>query len=69
MLDYEGELTVVIGKDGKDIAEEDALSYVLGYTAGNDVSVRNFQLPETSGGPVLLREVVQCVCAYGALHC
>jgi transcription initiation factor TFIIH subunit 2 len=50
MLDYEGELTVIIGKDGKDIPEEEALSYVLGYTAGNDVSARNFQLPDTSGG-------------------
>jgi transcription initiation factor TFIIH subunit 2 len=50
MLDYEGELTVVIGKTGKDIKEEDALDYVLGYTAGNDVSARNFQLPDTSGG-------------------
>lgn len=50
MLDYEGELTVVIGKTGKDISEADALSYVLGYTAGNDVSARYFQLPNTSGG-------------------
>jgi len=50
MLDYEGELTVIIGKDGKDIPEEEALSYVLGYTAGNDVSARNFQLPDMSGG-------------------
>lgn len=50
MLDYEGELTVVIGKTGKDIPEAEALSYVLGYTAGNDVSARHFQLPTTSGG-------------------
>ncbi|KAH6844519.1 hypothetical protein B0I37DRAFT_377709, partial [Chaetomium sp. MPI-CAGE-AT-0009] len=50
MLDYEGELTVVIGKDVKNVTEADALSYVLGYTVGNDVSARNFQLPDTSGG-------------------
>ena len=50
MLDYEGELTVVIGKDAKDVSEADALEYVLGYTAGNDVSARNFQLPDISGG-------------------
>jgi 2-keto-4-pentenoate hydratase/2-oxohepta-3-ene-1,7-dioic acid hydratase in catechol pathway len=50
MLDYEGELTVVIGKDCKDVSEDQALSYVLGYTAGNDVSARYFQLPDTSGG-------------------
>lgn len=41
--DYEAELCVVIGKTGRDISEEDALDYVLGYTASNDVSARNFQ--------------------------
>ncbi|KAF2878425.1 hypothetical protein BDV95DRAFT_557444 [Massariosphaeria phaeospora] len=45
MLDYEGELTVVIGRDAKNVKAADALSYVLGYTVGNDVSARNFQLP------------------------
>ncbi|KAK0726520.1 hypothetical protein B0T21DRAFT_336892 [Apiosordaria backusii] len=50
MLDYEGELTVVVGKDAKNVSEGDALDYVLGYTVGNDVSARNFQLPDTSGG-------------------
>ncbi|KAJ5998363.1 hypothetical protein N7451_006173 [Penicillium sp. IBT 35674x] len=50
LLDFEGELTVVVGKDAKNVSEEDALDYVLGYTAGNDVSARNFQLPEVSGG-------------------
>lgn len=52
MLDYEGEVTVVIGKDAKNVSEADALSYVLGYTVGNDVSARNFQLTDTSGGQV-----------------
>lgn len=37
---YEAELVVVIGKRAKNVSEEDALSYVLGYTAGNDVSDR-----------------------------
>lgn len=50
MLDYEAELTVVIGKDAKNVSESDALKYVLGYTSGNDVSARNFQMPDTSGG-------------------
>ncbi len=50
MLDYEGELVVVIGKDAKNVTEEDASSYILGYAAGNDVSARNFQLPDVSGG-------------------
>jgi transcription initiation factor TFIIH subunit 2 len=50
MLDYEGELTVIVGRDAKNVTESDALSYVLGYTNGNDVSARNFQLPNASGG-------------------
>ncbi|KAH7268844.1 hypothetical protein B0J15DRAFT_390054 [Fusarium solani] len=41
LLDYEGELSIVIGKDGYDISEDDALDYVLGYTISNDVSARN----------------------------
>ncbi|EXJ79165.1 hypothetical protein A1O3_08666 [Capronia epimyces CBS 606.96] len=49
-LDYEGELCVIIGKDGKNIPEAEALDYVLGYAAGNDVSARKFQLPPFSGG-------------------
>lgn len=40
---YEAELVVVIGKTAKDVSEEDALDYVLGYTAGNDVSDRTVQ--------------------------
>jgi 2-keto-4-pentenoate hydratase/2-oxohepta-3-ene-1,7-dioic acid hydratase in catechol pathway len=40
----------VIGKDCKNVgAEEDAMEYVLGYTAGNDVSSRYWQMPERSG--------------------
>ncbi|GKZ49436.1 hypothetical protein AbraIFM66951_002000 [Aspergillus brasiliensis] len=49
-LDYEGELTVIIGQDAKNVPEEQALDYILGYTAGNDLSARNFQLPAASGG-------------------
>ena len=40
---YEGELVVVIGKQAKDLSEADALSCVLGYTVGNDVSERTWQ--------------------------
>lgn len=43
-VDYEVELVVVIGKPGKDIIEEDALNHVLGYTVGNDVSQRTWQI-------------------------
>jgi 2-keto-4-pentenoate hydratase/2-oxohepta-3-ene-1,7-dioic acid hydratase in catechol pathway len=42
-VDYEGELAVVIGKGGRDIRLEDALSHVLGYTCAIDVSARKWQ--------------------------
>ncbi len=46
----QGELCVVIGKDCKSISEsDDPLQYVLGYTAGNDVSARWWQQPVQSG--------------------
>jgi len=40
---YEGELVVVIGRRAKHLSEENALSCVLGYTIGNDVSERTWQ--------------------------
>lgn len=42
-VDYEGELVVVIGPGGKDIAAEDAWSHVVGLTIGQDVSDRPVQ--------------------------
>jgi 2-keto-4-pentenoate hydratase/2-oxohepta-3-ene-1,7-dioic acid hydratase in catechol pathway len=43
-LDYEGELVVIIGKACRDVSREHALEYVAGYTCGNDVSARDWQL-------------------------
>jgi 2-keto-4-pentenoate hydratase/2-oxohepta-3-ene-1,7-dioic acid hydratase in catechol pathway len=42
-VDYEVELGVVIGKRARDVAEKDALDYVLGYSVVNDVSARDLQ--------------------------
>ena len=42
-VDWEVELAVVIGKEGKNIRKEKALDYVAGYTVSNDVSFRDFQ--------------------------
>lgn len=41
--DYEVELGVVMGKPARNVSEEDALDYVLGYVTANDVSVRDLQ--------------------------
>ena len=42
-IDYEGELTVVIGRPGRRISEDDAAGHVLGYTVANDISMRDYQ--------------------------
>ena len=42
-VDYEVELAVVIGRVAADVPVSEALTYVLGYTAANDVSARRWQ--------------------------
>ena len=42
-IDYEAELTVIIGKGGKGISEADAMQHVWGYTIVNDVTARDWQ--------------------------
>jgi 2-keto-4-pentenoate hydratase/2-oxohepta-3-ene-1,7-dioic acid hydratase in catechol pathway len=42
-LDYEGELAIVIGKQGKDIPEKLAYDYIFGYTIANDITARDIQ--------------------------
>jgi 2-keto-4-pentenoate hydratase/2-oxohepta-3-ene-1,7-dioic acid hydratase (catechol pathway) len=42
-FDYEAELVIVIGKEAVNVSKEDALSYVFGYTVGNDLSARDLQ--------------------------
>jgi 2-keto-4-pentenoate hydratase/2-oxohepta-3-ene-1,7-dioic acid hydratase in catechol pathway len=48
-VDYEGELAVIIGREGKNIPVEHALDYVFGYTCANDISARDWQR-EWGGG-------------------
>ena len=42
-VDYEAELAVVIGKVAKNVSEEQAADYILGYTCLNDVTARDLQ--------------------------
>lgn len=42
-FDYEGEVAVIIGKEGRRISEADALDHVAGYACYNDGSVRDWQ--------------------------
>ena len=66
---YEGELAVVIGRTCRRVEEDEALSYVLGYTIANDVTARDLQRKDgqwTRGkgfdtfcplGPVLVEDI------------
>ncbi len=48
-LDWEVELGVVIGREARNVSEQEALTHVAGYCLTNDVSERSFQI-ERSGG-------------------
>ncbi|KAH8911314.1 homoprotocatechuate catabolism bifunctional isomerase/decarboxylase [Coniochaeta sp. PMI_546] len=45
--DYESELAVIIGKTAKNVSEAEAMDYVLGYTAANDISSRASQFAQS----------------------
>ncbi|MDD9876096.1 MAG: fumarylacetoacetate hydrolase family protein [Magnetovibrio sp.] len=49
-MDYEGELVLVIGKEGRFIAKEDAFDHICGYTIMNDGSVREWQKHSVPAG-------------------
>jgi 2-keto-4-pentenoate hydratase/2-oxohepta-3-ene-1,7-dioic acid hydratase in catechol pathway len=48
--DFEAELAVVIGKRAKNVAAEQALEFVFGYTIGLDISDRDLQKSEKQFG-------------------
>ncbi|MGV1772128.1 fumarylacetoacetate hydrolase family protein [Agrobacterium vitis] len=50
-LDFEAELAVVIGRGGRDIAEEDAMQHIAGYSCYHDGSVRDWQRHSSQFAP------------------
>ena len=48
-VDFEAELGFVISRDAKNVKRQNALDYILGFTAANDVSARDWQ-KEWGGG-------------------
>ncbi len=48
-LDYEVELAIVIGKEGRRIPQEKAMEYIAGFTVAHDVSARDWQLKKNGG--------------------
>lgn len=64
-VEYEAELTAVIGRPCKQVAEEEALNYVLGYTCGNDVTERIVQKGEMAMGALLVCKGFDTFCPLG----
>ncbi|KAK3771851.1 hypothetical protein RRG08_028759 [Elysia crispata] len=63
-LDWEVELVIVMGKEGKNIPEAEAMNYVFGYTVAHDVSARDWQL-HRNGGQFLIGKSMDCFCPLG----
>ncbi|CAH2059461.1 unnamed protein product, partial [Iphiclides podalirius] len=63
-VDWEVELTVVIGKPASDVKATDALDYVLGYTIAQDISARDWQ-KSRNGGQFLLGKSMDTFCPIG----
>jgi 2-keto-4-pentenoate hydratase/2-oxohepta-3-ene-1,7-dioic acid hydratase in catechol pathway len=49
-LDFEFEIGAVVGKMGRDVSEDDALDYIVGFTIYNDLSARDIQAAERANG-------------------
>jgi 2-keto-4-pentenoate hydratase/2-oxohepta-3-ene-1,7-dioic acid hydratase in catechol pathway len=50
-LDYEGEIAVIVGKEGRRITTEDSWRHIAGYACYNDGSIRDWQLHTSQWGP------------------
>ena len=50
MIDFEGELAVIIGRAARHVSRERALDHVFGYCIANDVSARDWQRQKELGG-------------------
>jgi 2-keto-4-pentenoate hydratase/2-oxohepta-3-ene-1,7-dioic acid hydratase in catechol pathway len=64
-VEHECELTIVIGKTARRVSREDALSAVLGYTCGNDVSERVIQNEEMKNGALVVGKGMDTFCPLG----
>jgi 2-keto-4-pentenoate hydratase/2-oxohepta-3-ene-1,7-dioic acid hydratase in catechol pathway len=63
-VDWEVELAIVIGKEGKNIAESDAMDHIFGFTVAHDVTSRDWQL-KRNGGQWLLGKSMDAFCPIG----
>jgi 2-keto-4-pentenoate hydratase/2-oxohepta-3-ene-1,7-dioic acid hydratase in catechol pathway len=64
-LDYEIEIGIVIGKEANNVAVEDALDHVAGYTIFNDLSARDIQAREHANKVILMGKSFVGSCPFG----
>tara|TARA_R110001599_G_scaffold353676_1_gene595102 strand:+ start:132784 stop:133551 length:768 start_codon:yes stop_codon:yes gene_type:complete len=62
---FEGELGIVIGKTAKRVSEADALDYVFGYTAANDVTVADILNRDASFAQWVRAKGLDTFCPFG----
>ncbi|XP_063541678.1 fumarylacetoacetate hydrolase domain-containing protein 2-like [Cydia strobilella] len=63
-VDWEVELTLVIGKKASDVKAKDAFDYIAGYTVAQDISARDWQ-KERNAGQFLLGKAMDTFCPIG----
>ena len=59
-------MAVIIGKEARHVAKEDAMDYIFGYTIANDVSGRDWQ-KKRNGGQWLLGKTFDTFCPLGPI--
>lgn len=65
-LDYECELAVIIGCEGKNIPRERAMDYIFGYCIAQDISARDWQKEkDLNGGQFLIGKSMDTFCPLG----
>ena len=62
-LNYEGEIAIVIGRQTKHIAPQDAEEHILGYTVANDYGLHDFR--DTDAGSMLRVKGSDTLCPLG----
>src|SRR3954471_16889733 len=64
-MDYELELAVIVGKEGKFFSPEEAEEYVAGYLVFNDITARDIQREEMKSGVFCLSKGIDTFCPIG----
>jgi 2-keto-4-pentenoate hydratase/2-oxohepta-3-ene-1,7-dioic acid hydratase in catechol pathway len=64
-MDYELELAVIIGQDGKFFSAEEAEQYIAGYVIFNDITARDIQREEMKSGVFSLCKGIDTFCPLG----